>query len=379
MKGSLSAPEACDAVRRGLLDVCPTARVRVQPMADGGEGTARVLIAARDGRWIRCRTMGPRSDRKVDAGYGWWQNEAGEAVAVVEMATASGLALLDRAERDPLQTTTFGTGQLLEAAARRGARHVWLAVGGSATVDGGVGAAKALGWRFLDATGKDVGLGAGGLERIARIEPPALDEPSRPVALPPITVLCDVDNPLLGIEGAARVFGPQKGAAPDVVERLERGLSSLADAIERDVGTDVRALPGGGAAGGLAAGAAAFFGAALEPGFEVIADATGLDGSIEGSAWVVTGEGRFDTQSLRGKVVSGVARRAARQDVPVAVIAGRAEVGEQEAARHGISAVESCIRGGSSDTAGAEAMDHACERLRAAAGRFASEHLARAS
>jgi glycerate kinase len=318
---------------------------------------------------------------QVEAGYGWLPDGSEGAIAVVEMATASGLVLLDH-ELDPLRATTFGTGQLLEAAVSRGARRVWLAVGGSATVDGGVGAAMALGWRFLDAAGQDVGLGGARLERIVRIQPPTTPTSDGPESaeetssLPPVTVLCDVENTLLGTAGAARVFGPQKGATPEVVDRLERGLANLADAIERDLGVDVRALRGGGAAGGLTAGAAAFLDAELESGVEVVAEAIELDESLEGSAWVVTGEGRFDAQSLHGKVVSGVVRRAARQDVRVAVIAGRDELGAREAARHGVSAVESCVSGDSSELEEAESMGRAPELLRSAAGRFASRHLA---
>ncbi len=347
-KGSLRADTACTAVRAGILDALPEAEVLVSPMADGGEGTAEAVIAATGGAWIPAQVMGPLPEMRVQARYAWLPagRSAGEdpnhrfagdgTGALVEMAVASGLELLEESERNPLQTTTFGTGELLAAAAARGAGRLWLAIGGSATVDGGTGAAMALGWRFLDERRRPVGFGGGELELIAHIRAPKPDGR----ALPQITVLCDVDNPLVGEEGAARVFGPQKGADPEMVLALEHGLAALADVIERDLGKDVRYVPGAGAAGGLGAGALAFFDADLMSGVDAVMEATGLEQALSGADWVVTGEGRFDEQSLRGKVVAGVAEVARRSGVPVAVIAGSSTISPERAAELGLGALE---------------------------------------
>lgn len=348
-KGSLRASAACEAVRDGLLDALPEVEVVISPMADGGEGTAEALITATGGEWVAARVTGPLPEMRVESRYAWLparDRRAGAGTghrlaatgsgALVEMATASGLELLGDDERNPLETTTFGTGELLAAAVARGADRLWLAIGGSATVDGGVGAAMALGWMFLDEDGEAIGLGGGELERIAHIEPP---EPTSP-DLPPVTVLCDVDNPLLGEEGAAHVFGPQKGADPEKVAALELGLANLATVIERDLGKDVRFVPGAGAAGGLGAGALAFFDAELRSGVDAVIEATGLEGTLAGADWVVTGEGRFDEQSLRGKVVAGVTEAARRNGLPVAVIAGSSTISADRAAELGLAALE---------------------------------------
>jgi len=380
-KGSLRAREACAAVRAGILDALPGAEVLVSPMADGGEGTAEALIAATGGEWVPAQVMGPLPEMRVEARYAWLPSgrSVGEDAndhrfagdgsgALVEMAVASGLELLEGSERNPLETTTFGTGELLAAAAARGAERLWLAIGGSATVDGGTGAAMALGWRFLDERRRPVGFGGGELERIAHIEAP---EPASR-ALPHVTVLCDVDNPLVGEEGAARVFGPQKGADPDMVVALERGLAGLADVIERDLGKDVRYVPGAGAAGGLGAGALAFFGADLMSGVDAVMEATGLEQALSGADWVVTGEGRFDEQSLRGKVVAGVAEVARRSGVQVAVIAGSSMISPERASGLGLGALEVSAP---ADLSFDEIVDRAEDLLAEAARRFAVTEL----
>ena len=296
-KGCLSAADACAAVADGLRAAAPAAELRLVPMADGGEGTAAALLAARPGGvWVRREVCGPLPGRTVEAGFAWF---ADDGTAVVEMAAASGLPLLAVDERDPERTTTRGTGELLAAAVAQGARRILLTIGGSATVDGGVGAAAALGWRFLGADGRDVPPGGGHLGEIARIVPPVARQ------LPSVTVLCDVTNPLCGPDGAAAVFGPQKGATPRQVAQLDAGLRHFAERIAADVGRDVLALPGGGAAGGLGAGAAAFFDAVLTPGIDAVIDACGLRQALRKAAWCITGEGCFDQTSLRGKVVSG--------------------------------------------------------------------------
>ncbi len=329
-KGGLSAAQACQCVANGLRQADPTVDCVLKPMADGGEGTAAALLSARPGgKWLRLAVAGPLPDRQVEAGFAWF---ADDRTAVVEMAAASGLPLLAEHERNPLLTSTIGTGELLKAAAEQGARHILLAIGGSATVDGGVGAATALGWQFLDAQGRPVPPGGGHLGDIARIVPPT----TRP--LPPVIVLCDVTNPLCGPDGAAAVFGPQKGATPAMVKQLDAGLARLAACIQADLGRQVLTLPGGGAAGGLGAGAVAFFQAELAPGIATVIAATGLREALPGADWCITGEGSFDHQSLHGKVVAGVAEAARSAGVPVVVFAGQVKAVPADYRRHGIHA-----------------------------------------
>ncbi len=355
-KGSLSAREACAIASRALRSA--GWEVSEKPMADGGEGTAAALVAAMDGEWIPVRVSGPLPGREVSAGFGWFP-ESGRAL--VEMAAASGLTLLQRDELNPMRATTRGTGELVREAAARGARAIWLAVGGSATVDGGVGAAMALGWRFLDRSGHPVGEGGGELARIARIAPPS------GMGLPPVEVLCDVDNPLCGENGAARVFGPQKGATPAMVDELDAGLRHLAAVIRTDLGADVLDTPGAGAAGGLAAGAIAFMGGRLVPGIETVMRASGLSDALCGADWVVTGEGSFDRQSMRGKVVSGVVRQARAAGVRVAVIAGGVAVPESEYRAFGVDRAWALRE---SDMSVETAMSRAPDLLAARAAQF---------
>jgi glycerate kinase len=222
-KGSLTAERACTVIAESIAVLAPQAEIITKPMADGGEGTAQAMLAAGNGQWITKAVTGPLPDRRVRAGLAWF---AGERMAVVEMAAASGLGLLAPQEKNPLKTTTYGTGQLIQAAMDYGARRILLAVGGSATVDGGTGAAAAVGWKFLGKDGKQVGLGGGPLLQIERIIPPVH------INRVPIEVLCDVDNPLCGDQGAAKVYGPQKGATKEMVEALEAGLEHLAGLMQ---------------------------------------------------------------------------------------------------------------------------------------------------
>lgn len=319
-KGSLSAPDACEAVRTGLLEVAPSAAVVCIPMADGGEGTADAMIAARGGEWVAARVTGPLPGMEVKAGYAWF---ADNEEALVEMAAASGLTLLRQDQLNPLLTTTYGTGQLVQLAMTRGARRILLAVGGSATVDGGVGAAQALGWSFRNVQGVEIAPGGGALREVEHILPPAEK------VFPPVEVLCDVDNPLCGERGAAAVYGPQKGATPEMVAMLDTGLAHLAAKVKEQHGIDIATEPGGGAAGGLAAGAMAFMHARLVPGIETVMRAVGLYEELKDADWVITGEGRFDAQSLRGKVVSGMVKAAKATNAQVAVLAGSVEIDKQ--------------------------------------------------
>jgi len=327
-KSSISAIDACQIVKDTLQSIDPELRIVSIPMADGGEGTAEAMLAARGGKWVEIQAMGPLPSMQVCAGFAFFPDTR---VALVEMAKASGLELLSLKQANPFKTTTFGTGQLIQAAADYGADRILLAVGGSATVDGGVGAAQALGWKFLGRDGNEIGFGGGQLESIEKIVAP--DE----MNLPEIEVLCDVDNPLCGENGAARIFGPQKGATPEMVEQLEAGLSHLAEVVRQQPGKQIDKIPGSGAAGGLSAGALAFMDAKLVSGIETIIKETGLTEEIKDADWVITGEGRFDLQSLRGKVVSGVVKAAKSARTKVVVIAGRVALSRQQWRDFGIT------------------------------------------
>lgn len=359
-KGSLSAQDACRLAAEELRRAFANAYIEEKPMADGGEGTAAILLASEGGEWIPRIAEGPLPGMRVAAGFARLSD--GET-AVVETASASGWALLRPHQRNPLRTTTFGTGQLIAAACEGGCRHILLAAGGSATVDGGIGAASALRWRFPGDDGHELPPCGGSLARISRIIPP----PS-PLAAK-VTVLCDVTNPLLGSSGAAPVFGPQKGATPEMVKELEAGLAHLAKLIRLHLGIDVSAIEGGGAAGGLAAGAAAFFGAHLVSGGDYVIRRTRLNESLEGADWVITGEGSFDAQSLGGKIVSRVTEVALRRSVRVAVIAGRVKLDADQCRARGISHVDAVSPEGMAEE---EAIQRAPELLRSAVRRFAA-------
>ena len=307
--------------------------------------------------------MGPLPEMKVDAGFAWLPDNR---TAVVEMASASGIQLLEPEQLNPLNTTTFGTGQLIEAALDYGAERILLGVGGSATVDGGVGAAMALGWQFLTDAGMQVPLGAGSLALVRQIVPPATG-----VEIP-VDVLCDVDNPLCGAHGAARVYGPQKGATAQMVETLDFALAHLAALASSQLGVNIRDLPGAGAAGGLAGGAVAFMEARLVSGIETVMTQSGLRSEVSDADWVITGEGCFDPQSMRGKVVSGVARVARQGGARVAVIAGQVVLAPSVYQEAGIEAAWACMQPGMDLPF---AMEHGRELLADAAARFAAQHL----
>lgn len=359
-KGSLTAVEACAALGEGLRQALGEGVEVVHcPMADGGEGTGEALRAVMGGEWKPCRVAGPMPGQTVEAG--WIEFMEGRA-ALVEMASASGLILVPPGERDPLRSTTRGTGELIREAAAGGVERIWLAVGGSATVDGGAGAAQALGWELKDAQGADLPAGGAALRRLGSVSGPT------GARLPPIEVLCDVTNTLLGPEGAARVFGPQKGADPGAVTALEAGLNRLAEVVRRDLSFDMAGLVGGGAAGGLAAGAAAFLGASLVSGIDRVMDAIGLADRLSGADWVITGEGCFDSQSLHGKVVSGVARAASAAGIPVAVVAGRIRLRPPEYREVGIRAAIGLADEGEPD---AQVMAEAVARMKQAGIRLA--------
>ncbi len=331
-RGSLTAPEAAHAIERGILNAAPGAQVDLAPMADGGEGTMDALVAATGGQVSApIRVTGPLGD-PVDASYGILGDGR---TAVIEMARASGLALISPEARDPLRATTRGTGELLRAALAAGAKRVIVGIGGSATNDGGAGMAQALGYRLLDATGSELGPGGGALARLHRIDP----EPAfAGLGAVEIVVACDVDNPLCGERGASHVFGPQKGATSEMVEILARNLAHFAAVVERDLGVLIHDLPGAGAAGGLGGGLVAFAHGQLERGIEIVVHASHLQERIQSADLVLTGEGKFDSQSAAGKTVAGVARLAHKLGKPVYVIAGRIEPDAPPLLAHEVSA-----------------------------------------
>jgi glycerate kinase len=363
-KGSLTAQQACRIVSEGFACAVPNLEIVLRPMADGGEGTAQTMIAARGGKWIAVEVMGPLPEMRIEAGFAFFEDNK---TALVEMATASGMQLLSAEQLNPLKTTTYGTGQLIKAAADYGAKRILLAVGGSATVDCGVGAAMALGWRFLDRWGNHLGLGGGEIERVCKIIRP------EGLILPEMRVLCDVSNPLCGDNGAARIFAPQKGATPEMVERLKEGLRHLANLVNEQLGFDIANIPGGGAAGGLSAGAATFMNASLVPGIETVIEASGLREDIKDADWVITGEGKFDKQSLHGKVVSGIAELANEKQVTVGVIAGTVELDNEQWRKLGITDVVG-IRTKQMNLD--YAINHCRELLRKKAEEFARRHFA---
>lgn len=317
-KGSLSAAEVARAMEAGLRRVLPDALISLRPLADGGEGTVDALIESLGGRTYTHTVAGPIG-APVRATYGLLT----DGRAVIEVAAACGLALLGADEQDPLGASSYGVGQLLAAALDRGVTGAIIGVGGTASSDGGTGAAAALGWRFLDARGRELPLGGASLLDLMRVDGAA----ARPVGVP-VVGLYDVTNPLVGASGAARVFGPQKGATHEQVELLERAIERLSERVETDFRLRVSDLPGGGAGGGLGAGLVAFCGAQLTPGLEMVMDAVGLDELLAGADLALTGEGRLDAQSLAGKTPVGVAARARAAGVKCVAIAGDVDLDE---------------------------------------------------
>lgn len=363
-KGSLRADEVCRIISDEITDILSDVTISTKPMADGGEGTAKAMINAEGGKWITQEVMGPLETMHVKAGFAWLP----ERTSVVEMATASGLERLSPGQMDPMKTTTYGTGELIKAAEEYGARKILLAVGGSATVDGGVGAAMAMGWIFLNDNDELVPLGGGGLERIAKIVQPSTDKAKHI----PIEVLCDVDNPLYGENGAATIYGPQKGATPEMVKRLEAGLAHLAHLVRDQLHIDIANVPGAGAAGGLAAGAIAFMNATLVSGIETVMAHSNLRKELESADWVITGEGCFDRQSLSGKVVAGVLKMARQSDTHVAVIAGQVNIPHEEYSKMGI---DIAIATKPDDMPFNKALKNRRTLLRSAARNFVEKHL----
>lgn len=320
-RGTLTARQAAEAVASGWRRVRPDDDLELVPMADGGEGTMDALIEALGGRVELATVAGPLGD-PVRAAFGVAAGPTG-SLGVVEMARASGLAVLAEARRDVLQASTRGTGELMRRALDAGVDRLVVCIGGSATNDGGVGMAAALGARLLDERGHELPGGGLALAELDRID---LSDMHAGLARVSVTGACDVDNPLTGPAGASAVYGPQKGATPDDVAVLDRALAHLAAIVERDLGIALKDEPGAGAAGGLGFGLMAFCGARLHPGVEVVMDALGLAARIDRADLVVTGEGSLDEQSMRGKVPAGVLEACRLAEVPAVVVCGRASI-----------------------------------------------------
>ncbi len=337
-KGSLAGMEIAAAMERAVARVWPAATTVPVPVADGGDGTLRALVDASGGR-IEVANVTDPLGRPVLAQWGVLGDGR---TAVIEMARSSGLALLGEDERNPLLTTTYGVGELMLAALDEGYRHLIVGVGGSATVDGGAGMAQALGAALLSEDGEALGRGGGALSRLARVDPSGLDPR---LAETTVEVACDVNNPLSGELGAAVVFGPQKGADEEMVRTLAHGLRRFARVVRRDLGREVADVPGGGAAGGLAAGLVAFAGAHLRSGADLVLGAVGLDAKLDEADLVLVGEGRMDRSTVYDKAPVAVARRAKQRGIPVVAVVGSTGEGFEAVRDHGIDAVFSLVDG----------------------------------
>jgi len=335
-KSSLFASQVAVAMEEGIRAVLPQVQVTRLPLSDGGEGLVDALVSASGGEFVTEEVTDPLG-RPVSS---YWGLMGDKKTAVIEMAAASGLPLLDENERNPMVTTTYGTGQLIKAALDRGCRKLIIGIGGSATNDGGGGMAQALGASLVDEEGRELPFGGGYLHKLRKIDLSRMDSRLKNTR---IRVACDVNNPLTGSQGASSVYGPQKGATPDMVEKLDRALKYYAQVIYRDLGIDVENVPGSGAAGGLGAGLMAFLNGELTPGIELVMEAVGLEKELKNCSLILTGEGELDAQSIYGKVPVGVARAAKKENVPVVVLAGSVAEDLGIMHREGITACFSII------------------------------------
>ena len=333
-KGTLSSLEICSLAEKEIKKIFPACEVINIPVADGGEGTVESFLSILKGEKISIDVKGPFFET-VHAYYGMFGKKA-----VIEMAQAAGLPLVE-GKPDPLRASTYGVGQMIDDAVKRGAKEIVIGLGGSATNDGGCGCAAALGVIFKDKEGKEFIPVGGSLDRIAEMD---ISEAERKLSEIKISAMCDIDNPLCGKEGAAYVFGPQKGADGKTVGLLDRNLVALSESIKRCLGKDVSGLPGSGAAGGMGAGVVAFLNAELKPGIEAVLDMAEFSEKAQDADLIITGEGRLDTQTLRGKVISGVSKRAKELGIPVVAIVGAIEEGIEEIYDMGVSAVFSINR-----------------------------------
>lgn len=335
-KGSLTAMEAAENIGKGIHRADSEIDVDLLPMADGGEGTVQSLVDATEGKIIEKEVTGPLAN-KVEAFYGLLGDGK---TAVIEMAAASGLPLVPEGKKNPLKTTTYGTGELIASALEHGVEQIIIGIGGSATNDAGVGMAQALGAEITDAEGNEVAFGGGNLNQIEKINLKNLDPRLKDVE---ILVACDVDNPLYGEDGAAYVYAPQKGADKEMVEILDQNLRHFNQIAVKELGKDTNKIPGAGAAGGLGAGLVAFLDAELKAGVDIVLEIINFESRLKDVDLVITGEGMLDGQSIYGKTPVGVSRSAAKKDIPVIAVAGTLGRGVEKVLDHGINAYFSII------------------------------------
>lgn len=335
-KGTMSSIEICNIIEKGIKNILPDVSTVKTPIADGGEGTVDAFLAAVGGEKVAVKVKDPYLN-EIKASYGILPYGK---IAVIEMAAASGLPLVEN-NKNPSLTSTYGTGQLISNALERGCTKIIIGIGGSATNDGGIGMAAALGIEFLDSNNREIPLNGQGLGQLAHIHMSSKDKRLDKCE---ILVACDVDNPLYGNNGAAYVFARQKGADDSMIELLDKNLKHYTDVIKKDLEVEVQDIPGTGAAGGLGAGLIAFCGAKLQPGIQIILDCVKFDEVIENADLIITGEGKIDGQSLRGKVPVGIAKRASKHNIPVIAIVGNIEDDIKEVYNAGISAVFSTNR-----------------------------------
>ncbi|RZG48993.1 glycerate kinase family protein [Acinetobacter wuhouensis] len=338
-KESMAAEQACLAMQRGIEKVMPDAKIIHVPMADGGEGTVDALVSARNGRKIQIEVSGPFTQHKVQAYFGLIENDQ---TAVIEMALANGIHLIEKSQRNPLHTSTFGTGEMIKAALDLGVSKIIIGLGGSVTNDAGAGMAQVLGAKFLDEHGQSVALGGGQLNQIQSIDLSELDARLKQTE---IIIASDVNNPLCGENGASYVFAPQKGASPEMVKTLDQNLKHFADLVEATLNIEKQNISGAGAAGGLGFGLMAFAGAGIRSGVEIVIEETELAEKIAQADYVFTGEGGIDFQTKFGKTPFGVAQVAKRLNKPVIAFAGYVGEGIEELYDEGFTAIFGIVDG----------------------------------
>lgn len=335
-KGSLSTMQVAEQMKKGIRKVFADAQFMCVPVADGGEGTVESMVNSLGGEYRTVNVTGPNGG-EISAKYGVLK----DSKVVLEMAAASGLPLVPRNRRDVMKATTYGTGELIRAALEeKGCKQIYIGIGGSATNDGGLGMAQALGYSFKDAQGNEVGFGGGELSRIAKIDVSGVD---KRIYEKEIIVMSDVINPLCGELGASAVYGPQKGASPEQVQELDEGLKHFAKIIKEQMGIDVENMPGAGAAGGLGAGLVAFTGAGIKSGIDAILEISDFEEKLAWADIVITGEGRIDEQSAYGKVISGISKMARARNVPVIAVCGSIEYGAEAIYEKGVSSMEATV------------------------------------
>jgi glycerate kinase len=337
-KESLDSEEVARCIETGIRRVTPNAKVQCVPMVDGGEGFTKALVKLTNGKLHELKVTGPVG-QPVDSHFGFLGGK-GKRTAIIEMAAAAGLRLVPRDQRNPMRTTTYGVGELIRAALDAGAERLLIGCGDSGTNDGGAGIIQALGGRLLDADGNELGRGGSELVKLTRIDLSGLDKRIRHLK---IDVACNWHNVLCGPKGVARVFGPQKGGTPETVEQMAASLDNYAAVIQRDLGMDVRTIPGGGASGGMGAGIAAALGATLHPRWDIVMQYIDLNKLLKGADMVFTAEGALDYQTPHGKVPTEVARRAKKYNLPVIALAGTVGRGAEANYESGIDAFTSIL------------------------------------